>query len=122
MDASVSNPEIALLDKTDPMLSRAGVVSAKRMAALDGDLDDVRISPIRGNFSHFPTTVMFLAEADITYPDQRIVAQKMTDAKVALTIIVGKGMPHIWPFLPVMKEAKKALGEIITSINKTTLN
>lgn len=122
MDASVSNPEITGLENRDPMLSKAGVLSAKKMAAVDGDLDDVQISPIRGDFSHFPPTVMFLAEDDITYPDQKIAAQKMTDANVALTVFIGKGMPHIWPFLPMMKEAKKALGEIITRIKETTLN
>jgi len=33
-----------------------------------------------------------------------------------LEVIDGKKMPHIWPLLPVMAEAKHALKEIIEHI------
>jgi acetyl esterase/lipase len=71
------------------------------------------ISPINGSFHGFPNTVLFLAKNDIMYPDQRLAVQKLQDANVPLEVINGENMPHIWPFLPVMKEAKLALTEII---------
>ncbi|PHR35083.1 MAG: esterase, partial [Fluviicola sp.] len=42
---------------------------------------------------------------------------KLKNAKISIEVIVGEKMPHIWPFLPVMKEAKTALKEIITRLN-----
>lgn len=115
-DASFSNPEIDKIDNKDPMLSKTGVVSAKMMCADDGNLSDESISPLFGSFKDFPTTFVFLAENDISYPDQRLMCEKMEQAKT--TVIIGFGMPHIWPLLPVMKEARQTLRQIISMINR----
>jgi len=117
MDASMSNPEIEIVDNIDPMLSKTGVLSAKKMCAENKDLKNVMISPLFGSFDKFPHTILFLAENDITYPDQKLAVQKFIKAKINLELIEGKNMPHIWPFLPVMKEAKTSLNEIIRTIN-----
>lgn len=117
MDATMSNPNIDKVDKIDPMLSKVGVHSAKKMCVENNDLKNVMISPIIGSFQHFPNTVLFLAENDITYPDQQLAVQKLIKANITIKVIKGRNMPHIWPFLPVMKEAKKALNEIINILN-----
>jgi len=54
MDASMSNPEIETLGKVDPMLSKTGVLSAKKMCAGNKDLKDQIISPLYGSFEGFP--------------------------------------------------------------------
>ncbi len=117
MDATMSNSQIDEIDETDPMLSKVGILSAKKMCAEDNDLKNVMISPINGSFDKFPDTILFLAENDITYPDQQLAVQKLMKAKVNISVIKGKRMPHIWPFLPVMREAKTALKEIIDRLN-----
>lgn len=117
MDASMSNPQIDKVDLKDPMLSKVGVLSAKRMCAENNDLENPMISPLNGNFKGFPKTTLFIAENDITYPDQLLAIDKMTQSEVELEVVDGKNMPHIWPFLPVMKEAKLALKEIIKRLN-----
>lgn len=118
MDSSMANPEIDKVDSTDPMLSKKGVLSAKRMTVENNDLKNAIISPLYGSFEGFPPTVLFLAENDITYPDQKLAVEKMIETKINLKVIEGKNMPHIWPLLPVMKEAKTALNEIIRILNK----
>ncbi|WP_117884147.1 alpha/beta hydrolase fold domain-containing protein [Aureibaculum luteum] len=117
MDASMSNPEIEKVDYIDPMMSKNGVLSAKIMCVENNDLKNPMISPLYGSFENFPRTILFLAENDITYPDQKLAIQKLVKAKVNHEIIVGMNMPHIWPILPVMKEAKIALNEIISILN-----
>lgn len=118
MDSSMSNPEIIKVDDIDPMLSKTGVLSAKKMCAENNDLKNIMISPLFGSFDKFPNTILFLAENDIFYPDQKILVKKLINAKINFELIEGKNMPHIWPFLPVMKEAKIALNQIIKNINK----
>ncbi|MDB4292807.1 alpha/beta hydrolase [Maribacter sp.] len=117
MDATMSNPQIEEREAIDPMLSKVGVLSAKKMCAGSNDLKNPMISPINGSFDKFPKTILFLAKNDITYPDQQLLVQKLIDAKVTIEIIEGENMPHIWPFLPVMREAKTALKEIINRLN-----
>ena len=116
MDASMTNPDIDKIDQLDPMLSKNGVLSAKKMCAINGNVVDKAISPINGNFDGFPDTILFLAEHDITYPDQLRTVQKMKNSNVNVEVITGEGMPHIWPFLPIMKEAKVALLQIISML------
>lgn len=113
MDASMSNPEIERINKIDPILSKNGVLSAKKMCIDNNDLKNVMISPLLGSFKAFPNTILFLAENDIMYPDGKLAAQKMKKNNVELRVIIGDGMPHIWPLLPIMKEAKISFNEII---------
>lgn len=113
VDATLQNPSIDTIDKTDPMLSKKGVLSAKQMCAGQISLTDSSISPLFGELTHFPPTFLFLAENDITYPDQELFVEKLKQQHVPHTVYIGHGMPHIWPLLPIMKEAKTALSQII---------
>lgn len=116
MDATMTNPEIEAVDVIDPMLSKLGLLSAKKMCAANEDVSDVLISPINGSFVNFPQTHLLMATDDITYPDQKIFAEKLKEAGVDHHIIEAENMPHIWPILPVMQESKKALMNIIKKI------
>lgn len=118
MDATMENPEIQKIERKDSMLARKGVLSAKQMCSDDGNLKNTLISPLFGSFTGFPTTFLFLAENDITYPDQVLLSFELKKAKVEHTIIFGAGMPHIWPLLPVMKESKAALHKVIAILNQ----
>lgn len=118
VDATLSNPEINAVDKLDPMLSKKGVLSAKEMCAEHNDLHDVSISPINGTFERFPKTLLFLAQHDITYPDQQLLVKKLERSHIDHEIVYGEGMPHIWPLLPIMKEAKIAFNRILDVLNE----
>jgi len=113
MDAMMTNPDIKIIDEIDPMLSRKGILSSKKMCAENGDLEDERISPINGSFKGFPKTIIFVAENDIMYPDELLAIKKMQEAQVDVEVIKGENMPHVWPILPVMQEAKTALNQLI---------
>lgn len=119
LDASLANPEIEDIDKRDPILSKPGALSAKKMCAGEVPLTDPLMSPLYGSFKGFPPTYLFIAEHDIMMPDQKLAAQKMLDDKVSVEVIEGAGMPHIWPLLPVMQEAKQGLEKIEEIIRKT---
>ena len=117
MDASLENPLIDAIENKDPMLGKKGVLSAKLMCLGNDDLKNPLISPLYGSIENFPETFLFMAENDITYPDQQLFAQKMDELKIKHTVFTGKGMPHIWPLLPVMKEAGSALNKIMAILN-----
>lgn len=112
LDASMTNHAIEQLDKKDPILSKNGVLSAKKMCAGETSLKDPIISPLYGSFKGFPATHLFVAEHDIMLPDQKLAIHKMTQEGVETEVIEGTGMPHIWPLLPVMSEAQSALSKI----------
>lgn len=118
-DSTFQNPAINAIEEKDIMLSVKGVASAKRMCAGRYDLDNAMISSINASFKNFPTTVLYLAENDITYADQQLLVNTLIKESVSHKIYRGEGMPHIWPYLPFMPESKKALNHIIAEINKS---
>jgi len=117
VDASLENPLIDALENKDPMLSRAGVLSAKRMCAGTRALKDPMLSPLYGDLRNFPSTHLFIAENDITYPDQLLFAEKLEANAVRHSVVVGRNMPHIWPLLPFMREARVAMEQVVDIIN-----
>lgn len=120
MDASFSNVAIDQIDSKDPMLSKKGLLSAKKLCVENEGLKDSKISPVYASFEGFPKTILYIAENDITHPDQLIAIEKIKRETNDFKVIEGKNMPHIWPFLPIMKEAKAALKEIIEILNSET--
>lgn len=115
-DSRLENPAIPAIDPQDPMLSQAGLLSAKRLYAGDISLADPRISPLLGSFEGFPTTLLFLGGRDILYPDGKLAAEKMRAANVSLTLHEDPEMMHIWPLLPVLAEGKQARKAIVEAI------
>jgi acetyl esterase/lipase len=117
-DSTFQNPAINAIEEKDIMLSVKGVLSAKKMCAGRYDLDNTMISPINASFKNFPSTILYLAEYDITYADQQLLVNKLVNDSVSHKIYLGEGMPHIWPYLPFMPESKNALHHIVAEINK----
>ncbi|SEB49116.1 Acetyl esterase/lipase [Tenacibaculum sp. MAR_2009_124] len=118
MDSSMTNNEIDEIDLKDVMLSKKGVLSSKLLCAQGIDLKDPIISPLYGSFKGFPKTTIFIAEYDIVYPDQKLAIKKLINANINLEVIQGKSMPHNWPLLPIMREAKLALQKVINILNE----
>ncbi|TDS17751.1 alpha/beta hydrolase [Sphingobacterium paludis] len=117
-DAAFTNPEIKEVERKDVMLAKTGVLSAKQMVAVDGDLNDQNLSPLYGSFDGFPETLFFAATNDITYPDQKLLIEKMKNAQVQYKLIIGEDMPHIWPLLPIMRESRVALADMISFLKQ----
>lgn len=118
MDFELNHPEVASLDQQDPMLSPVGLRSAKRMYAGSYALNDPYIVPIYGSFKGFPKTYLFIGTADVLSADEYTAAAQMREEGVDLTVIEGPSMPHIWPILPAMSEAKTALNQILEILKR----
>jgi acetyl esterase/lipase len=117
-DASLTNKDIKVIESKDPMLGIEGALSAKKLAAGPLDLTDQMISPLYGSFKGFPKTDIYIGEYDIMCPDAKIGANKMKKEEVKVQVINGEKMPHIFPLLPILPEAKIALDQIINSIRE----
>lgn len=120
MDCSFTNPAIDSIEKKDIMLSKAGVLSAKKMCAGDLDLKSREISPLYGHVKGFISTYIFIAENDIMRPDEEAFVEMLQRENVQVEVVIGKAMPHVWPFLPMMSEAKMAMNQIVNKINSFT--
>ena len=114
IDPTMTNPNIKPLEKSDPILAINGVLSAKKMCAKD--LSSPLIAPQSLPLTTFKDTVFFLAQNDIMYPDAIKLTNQLKQQNINHQVIIGQGMPHIWPILPIMSESKKAIKQIIAHL------
>ncbi len=119
VDASVNNPKIAEIDPKDLILSLNGVLSANKMCVGQISLKDPLISPLYGNLENLPKMHWFIATDDILTPDQEIFITKLKQNDADIEVIVGENLPHVWPILPIMPEAEKAVKKIVGIINES---
>lgn len=114
-DVQFKNPKSLEVEKRDVLLSLKGAESAQLFCG-DTRLDDPMISPIYGSFKGFPPTVIFIAQYDITSPDQWELVKTMRRDKVEVQVDYGEKMPHIWPLFPFMHEALQAKKRVLEAL------
>ena len=113
IDASFENEGIKEIETKDIMLAIKGVRSAKEMCLRDTNLKNPAISPLYDSIQKFPKTTICIATQDITSVDQYKFVEKLEETGTEINVIEGEKMPHIRPLLPIMKESKFALNQIV---------
>lgn len=116
IDASFSNPAIEAIDPLDPILSIDGVRSANELFAGNKALTDPSLSPIFESVEGFPKVIMYVGDRDICAPDEIKFAKVLKAQGADLDLIREQEMIHIWPLLPVMKEAGMTLDNLIKKL------
>lgn len=105
VDITLSNPSIEEFEKNDPMLSCYGLVEYAKLWAGDLDLKDYKLSPINGDLSNLPDTLIFTGTNEILYPDLILFDKKLQKNKVKSELIIGKNMNHVYPLYIKKKES-----------------
>jgi len=116
VEATLTNKKIKNITKKDPVLDPKGVLWAKKVCAGTLSLKDPLISPLYGNIEKLPRMHVFMATDDILNPDIALFVEKARNQGNNIEVIIGEGMPHVWPLFPIMNEAKKARQKLITII------
>ncbi len=110
VDLTMTNPEIAVVEPTDPWLTRAGLRPIARSWAGELTVDDPRVSPLHGPLADLPPVEVWVGTRDITLPDCRELGRRMPP-DAAFTLHVEDGAIHDYPLLPT-PEGRRARGEI----------
>ncbi|MBZ9745339.1 alpha/beta hydrolase [Mesorhizobium sp. CO1-1-7] len=112
LDVSLANPEVFEAERNDPWLGIAGGREAIRLYSAGLDPTDWRISPVYGDLSVLPKTLLLTGSRDLLTPDNLIFAQKASAAGVEVELIYEEGMFHVWPLID-MPEARRARQHIV---------
>jgi len=111
LDATLSNPEIAEVDKIDPFLGVEGMKYGGEVYARDVDPRSYLVSPLYGSLKDLAPISLFIGTRDILYPDCRKLRDKAATEGARLNYRQYDGMVHNWMLGP-MPEAKQAIKEI----------
>ncbi|RWC88144.1 MAG: alpha/beta hydrolase [Mesorhizobium sp.] len=118
LDVSLANPEVFEAERNDPWLGIAGGREAIRLYSAGMDPADWRISPVYGDLSVLPKTLLLTGSRDLLTPDNLIFAQKARAAGVEVELVYEEGMFHVWPLID-MPEARRARQHIVAFLNES---
>ncbi|MGX5827268.1 alpha/beta hydrolase fold domain-containing protein [Mesorhizobium sp. 43Arga] len=117
LDMSLSNPKLFEAERNDPWLGIPGGLEAIRMYSAGIDRSDWHISPIYGDLSVLPKTLLLTGSHDLLTPDNLIFAQKARTAGVEIDVVHEEGMFHAWPLID-MPESRRARQHIAAFLNE----
>ena len=97
--------------KNDPVLGEVGLREIGKSWAGDLDTKDYRVSPLYGDNTGLPRTLIFAGTGEIFYKDIKKYVDNLENDGVDVRFITGGGMFHIYPLFP-SPEARNAFKEI----------
>ncbi|CDX12580.1 Esterase [Mesorhizobium sp. ORS 3324] len=112
LDMSLSNPEVFEAERNDPWLGISGGLEAIRLYSAGIDRADWHISPLYGDLSVLPKTLLLTGSRDLLSPDNLIFAERARLAGVEVDVVYEEGMFHVWPLIE-MPEARRARDSIV---------
>lgn len=115
LDLTLANPEIDLVERTDPWLARPGTRAAIELWRGDLPLEDPRVSPLFGDLTGLGPLTVFSGTRDITSPDTRLLVERARAAGVAVDHHEEQGLVHVHPLLPVPegRRARRVMAEAL---------
>ena len=111
VDIALSNPPYD--NDSDSILGEIGLREIGKSWAGELDTHDYRVSPLFGDNTDLPRTLIFAGDNEIFYKDILKYHEKLKEDGVDARLIVGEGMFHIYPLFPspeawdAFKELKK---------------
>lgn len=117
LDMSLANPEVFEAERHDPWLGIPGGLEAIRLYSAGIDRSDWHISPLYGDLSVLPKTLLLTGSRDLLTPDNLIFARKARAAGVDVEVVHEEGMFHVWPLID-MPEARRARGLIVAFLGE----
>ena len=109
LDAGVSDPRQIEIERREFLLNRFTLRTWGRWWAGSRDLTDPLVSPLFGDLSRLPPTLVFCGSADILVADARRLAAA---APAKVRYVEEDGLMHVYPLLPFLPEARRAWVEI----------
>ncbi|MCG7505825.1 alpha/beta hydrolase fold domain-containing protein [Mesorhizobium retamae] len=117
LDMSLTNPEVFDAEQRDPWLGIPGGLEAVRLYGAGMDRSDWHISPVYGDLTVLPPTLLLTGSRDLLTPDNLIFVEKARAAGVEVELVHEEGMFHVWPLIN-MPEARRARDHIVTFLSR----
>lgn len=77
------------------------------------DIDDPRLSPIRGDFSGLPPLLFFAGGQELLRDDAVLAVEEARAHGVNADVRIEEDMAHVYPLLSFLPEAQRAMAEIV---------
>jgi acetyl esterase/lipase len=112
LDATLQNPEIAVIDKYDPYIDIKGFSKAISIYAANTSIANYMISPIYGVLEGLAPVHLFAGTHEVVLPDARRLVALAKEKGITINYYEYKQMFHAWVFLDI-PEAKDVFNKLM---------
>lgn len=112
LDVSMSNPDIGLYEKGDPVLNVNGLKIAGERYAGDMSLFDYRVSPVYGDFRGVGKVSVFAGTHEVMVADSRRLINNLAEQNRAYNYYEYAGMFHDWMLVPWLRESRQVVQQV----------
>lgn len=112
LDLSMKNPEMDVVQPSDPWLAKPGTRVFIDLWRNDLPLDDPRVSPLETELAGLGPLTVLCGTRDILHPDATLLVSKARAAGVDVAWHEGEGLVHVYPLTPT-PEGRAARAEIV---------
>lgn len=81
-------------------------------------LSSAEASPINGDFTGFPPTVVFASDSEILLDDARMLEKKMTEQGAYCALEIGHKLMHVYPIYVNLPEGKQAMDRALAFMTR----
>lgn len=117
LDITLQHPDIAAMDKSEPMLNLNLLIEAGKAYAGDTPTSNYLLSPINGPLKGLGKITVFIGTHEFFLPDARKFKVLAQQQNVEINYFEYPEMNHVFPVFPI-PEAKRAMQQIVDIINK----
>jgi acetyl esterase/lipase len=118
LDVTTSDPLQQRIERSDPLLMRAGLQAAGSWYAGAMPPDDPRVSPLYGPISGLPPMLVLCGTRDILLADARRLAQRAAAEGASLEYHEEPKLMHVYPLMP-LPEARRAEERVERFVRRT---
>jgi len=111
LDLTLSNPEIALMQNSDRLLSVEALRIVGRRWSGETPATDWHLSPLGGRLDNLPPVTLFTGTADVLNPDARKLRDHFVSQGLDLDYHEYPGMMHVWMLFD-FPESRSARNEL----------
>lgn len=112
VDLAGTTPGTEEARRADPWLKLSKLRLYGSWWAGDDDVDRPEVSPLHGDFTGLPRTLVLCGTRDLLLPQVREAVRRAGAAGVPVTYREEEGLLHVYPILPV-PEARPALRDVL---------
>ncbi len=113
LDITMSNPDIADIDRYDKALNKSALRDIGTMFAGDLEPTDPRLSPIYGTFDGVAKMSIFIGTHEIFVADTRKLRARLEKEGIPMNYFEYPKMAHTWALMP-MREGKVAIDQMVS--------
>jgi monoterpene epsilon-lactone hydrolase len=113
VDLTVTAPTYDSRATTDQLFPRESAGEAAAQYLQSHDTDDKLASPLNGDLSGFPPTLIFASADECLLGDSLALQARLAEARREVALHVAPGMPHVWPvIMPAAAQTRAAFETI----------